>query len=72
MKIRNELKNYSTALIKKKEFVVFNKSDLIERKDLIKKLGVFKKKTKSKFEVISTFKEKNIKDLKKTLIQYAR
>ena len=44
MKIRNELKNYSTALIKKKEFVVFNKSDLIERKDLIKKLGVFKKK----------------------------
>ena len=72
MKIRNELKNYSTALIKKKEFVVFNKSDLIERKDLIKKLGVFKKKTKSKFEVISTFKEKNIKDLKKTLVQYAR
>ncbi len=72
MKIRNELKNYSTALIKKKEFVVFNKSDLIERKDLIKKLGIFKKKTKSKFEVISTFKEKNIKDLKKTLVQYAR
>ena len=72
IKIRNELKNYSTALIKKKEFVVFNKSDLIERKDLIKKLGVFKKKTKSKFEVISTFKEKNIKDLKKTLVQYAR
>ena len=72
IKIRNELKNYSTTLIKKKEFVIFNKSDLIERKDLLKKLGVFKKKTKRKFEVISTFKEKNIKDLKKTLIQYAR
>ncbi len=72
MKIRNELKNYSTALIKKKEFVIFNKSDLIEKKDLYKKLGLFKKKTKSKFEVISTFKEKNIKDLKKTLVQHAR
>ena len=72
IKIRNELKNYSTTLIKKKEFVIFNKSDLIERKDLLKKLGVFKKKTKRKFEVISTFKEKNIKDLKKTLVQYAR
>ena len=66
------LKIIVPRLLKKKEFVIFNKSDLIERKDLIKKLGVFKKKTKSKFEVISTFKEKNIKDLKKTLVQYAR
>ena len=36
------------------------------------RITLSKKKTKSKFEVISTFKEKNIKDLKKTLVQYAR
>ncbi len=72
MKIRNELRKYNTELIKKKELLIFNKSDLVEKKDLLEKLKIFKRKTKHKFDVISVFKEKNIQDLKKTLVQYAR
>ena len=35
--VRNELKNYGKELIKKKEIIVFNKIDLIEKNDLQKK-----------------------------------
>ncbi len=43
-KIKLELSAYDTRLSKKKEIVFFNKSDLLEKKEIQNKLKVFKKK----------------------------
>jgi len=69
MKIRNELKKYGNNLFKKKELIIFNKSDLFEKKDIEKKLRVFSKKISKKYEVISIFIEKDLKNIKKLLIK---
>ena len=67
-KIRNELKNYDLSLYKKKEIIIFNKSDLIKEDDLEKKISRFKQKIKRKYEIISLFKKDDIQIVKKTLI----
>ena len=67
-KIRNELKNYDLSLYKKKEIIIFNKSDLIKKDDLEKKISRFKQKIKRKYEIISLFKKDDIQIVKKTLI----
>jgi len=46
LKIRNELSKYDKILTKKKEIIVFNKSDLFEKKEIAEKLKIFKKKIK--------------------------
>jgi GTP-binding protein len=43
-KIKLELATYDKNLSKKKEIIFFNKSDLLENKDILKKLNEFKKK----------------------------
>ena len=43
-KVRSELYKYSQKLTKKKEIIVFNKIDMIDEKETIKKIKVFKKK----------------------------
>jgi len=68
-KIKLELLSYDKILDKKKEIIFFNKSDLMEKNDIIKKLSEFKKKIKIKFEVISVFSETDIKKVKKLLIK---
>ena len=69
LKIRNELLKYNDILDKKKEIIFFNKSDLLEQKDIDKKLKVFKNKIKNKFEVISVFSEKDLLKIKKILLK---
>ena len=59
-KIKLELATYDKNLSKKKEIIFFNKSDLLENKDIIKKLSEFKKKIKSKYEIISVFSNKDL------------
>ena len=68
-KIKLELLSYDKILDKKKEIIFFNKSDLLEKNDIDKKLREFKSKIKTKFEVISVFSEKDIKKVKKLLIK---
>jgi len=68
-KIKLELATYDKNLSKKKEIIFFNKSDLLESKDIIKKLSDFKKKIKSKYEVISVFSNKDLLKVKKLLIK---
>jgi GTP-binding protein len=48
LKVRNELSKYDKILIQKKEIIVFNKSDLFEKKEIEKKLKLFKTKIKKK------------------------
>ena len=41
--VKNELKNYSPKLSKKKELIVLNKTDLIDEKEIKKLLKIFQK-----------------------------
>ena len=67
-KIRSELKNYDVQLSQKKEIIFFNKSDLIEKKDLDKKMSKFKSKINSKYKIISIFNKDDIQTIKRALI----
>jgi len=71
LKVRNELSKYDKILIKKKEIIVFNKSDLVEKKDMEKKLKIFKTKIKKKYEIISVVADKNLINLRKILLKNA-
>ena len=70
-KIKSELSNYDKVLIKKKEIIFFNKSDLLDEKEINEKLKEFKKKIKTKYEIISVYSNKDIQKIKKLLIKYA-
>ena len=66
-KIRSELKSYDLLLSKKKELIYFNKSDLVEKNILKKKLDIFSSKIKKKYKIISIFKKDDIQTIKKVL-----
>ncbi len=67
-KIRSELQSYNLSLSKKKEIIYFNKSDLVEKNELNKKIDIFNRKIKKKYKIISIFKKDDIKTIKKVLI----
>ena len=68
-KIKFELSTYDKNLTKKKEIIFFNKSDLLDEKEINKRLNEFKRKVKSKYEIISVFSNKDIQKIKKLLIK---
>ncbi len=70
-KIKLELSNYDKNLVKKKEIIFFNKSDLLSDNEIKEKLAEFKKKIKTKYEVISVYSNKDIQKMKRLLIKYA-
>ncbi len=70
-KIKLELSNYDKDLIKKKEIIFFNKSDLLDVSEINDKLKEFKKKIKTEYEVVSVYSSKDIQKVKKLLIKYA-
>ena len=70
-KIKSELSNYDKDLIKKKEIIFFNKSDLLDDNEINRKLKEFKKKVKIKYEIVSVYSNKDLQKIKKLLIKYA-
>ena len=70
-KIKLELSNYDKKLIKKKEIIFLNKSDLFTDSQLNEKLEDFKKKIKTKYEIVSVYSNKDIVRIKKLLVKYA-
>tara|TARA_Y100001970_G_scaffold244476_1_gene310687 strand:+ start:298 stop:1281 length:984 start_codon:yes stop_codon:yes gene_type:complete len=69
--VKNEIKNYSSDLLKKKELIVLNKIDLVDEKymsDVIKK---FSKKIKGDILTLSTFNKESVSKIKAKLISYA-
>ena len=70
-KIRKELFKYSSKLLRKREIIVFNKIDMIDEKEINKKLSIFKRKIKKKFVKISALKNKGLNNIKKNLITHA-
>ena len=69
--IKNELKNYSSKLAKKRELVVLNKTDLINEKEIKKIIKDFSKNTKSEIITMSTLKKSSVSKIKAKLISYA-
>ena len=69
--IKDELKNYSSKLVKKKELIVLNKTDLIDEDDVKKIVKDFSKNIKSEVVVLSTLEKKSISKIKAKLISYA-
>ena len=69
--IKDELKNYSAKLVKKRELVVLNKTDLIEEGEVEEIVEYFSKNIKSEVIVLSTLDKKSISKIKAKLISYA-
>ena len=69
--IKDELKNYSSKLVKKRELIVLNKTDLIEEDEIEKIVKYFSKNIKSEVIVLSTLDKKSISKIKAKLISYA-
>ena len=67
--IKNELVSYDKKLSIKEEILFFNKANLLNEGEIREKLSKFKKKIKSKYEVISVFSNKDIQKIKKILIK---
>ena len=69
--VKNELKNYSVKLSKKKELIILNKTDLIDKKKVKEIVDNFSKNTKSEVITMSTLEKKTISKIKAKLISYA-
>ena len=69
--VKNELKKYSKKLSKKKELVVLNKIDLIDKKKMRDIVDDFSKSSKSEIIAVSTLEKKSISKIKAKLISYA-
>ena len=68
--VKAELKNYSNKLSKKKELIVLNKTDLIDKKKVKDIVNDFSKNIKSEIITMSTLEKKNISKIKAKLISY--
>ena len=70
IQIKKELGSYSKELLKKKEIVVLNKIDLLDKKSVKKIINNFSKNKKCEVMALSTFKKDSISKIKERLIQY--
>ena len=68
--VKNELKSYSSKLIKKKELVVLNKTDLVDKIEIKKIIRDFSKYTKSEVILLSTLEKSSVSKIKAKLISY--
>ena len=69
--IKKELGNYSKKLLKKKEVIVLNKIDLIDKKNVKKIINNFSKNKKSEVVSLSTFNKDSVAKIKAKLLNYA-
>ena len=67
LKIRSELSKYDKSILKKKEIVIFNKVDLMDKKKIDQKIQLFKKKIKKNFEIIFLITNQNLEKVKKII-----
>ena len=67
LKVRSELSKYDKGILKKKELIIFNKIDLIEKDTLSEKLKDFKNKIKKNFETVSLITNANLEKIKKEI-----
>ena len=68
--VKNELKNYSPDLLKKKELVVLNKIDLIDDELTKEIIEDFSKKINGEILTLSTLEKNSVSKIKAKLISY--
>ena len=68
--VRKELSKYSRDLVKKKEIVVLNKTDLIDEEEKKEKIKKLKNKLKKNIFFMSTMDKKSVSDIKSKLVNY--
>ena len=68
--VRKELSKYSKDLVKKKEIVVLNKTDLIDEEEIKEKIKKLKNKLKKNIFLMSTMDKKSVSDIKSKLVNY--
>ena len=68
--VRKELSKYSKDLVKKKEIVVLNKTDLIDEEEKKEKIKKIKNKLKKNIFFMSTMDKKSVSDIKSKLVNY--
>ena len=68
--VKNELKNYSPDLLKKRELIVLNKTDLIDEEQAEEIKDKFSKKINGEVLTLSTFKKESVSKIKAKLISY--
>ncbi|MDC3003929.1 GTPase ObgE [Candidatus Pelagibacter sp.] len=68
--VRKELSKYSIDLVKKKEIVVLNKTDLIDEEEKKEKIKKLKNKLKKNIFFMSTMDKKSVSDIKSKLVNY--
>ena len=68
--VRKELSKYSKDLVKKKEIVVLNKTDLIDEEEKKEKIKKLKNKLKKSIFLMSTMDKKSVSDIKSKLVNY--
>ncbi len=68
--VRKELSKYSKDLVKKKEIVVLNKTDLIDEEEKREKIKKLKNKLKKNIFLMSTMDKKSVSDIKSKLVNY--
>ncbi len=68
--VRKELSKYSKDLVKKKEIVVLNKTDLIDEEEKKEKITKLKNKLKKNIFLMSTMDKKSVSDIKSKLVNY--
>ncbi len=69
LKIRYELSKYDKKILKKREIIIFNKSDLVNIDSMRDKLNNFQDKVKKKIEIISLISNKNFEKVKKIIFK---
>ena len=69
--VKNEIKNYSSDLLKKKELIVLNKIDLIDENIFNKIIEKFSKKIQGEILTLSTLNKESVSKIKAKLISYA-
>tara|TARA_A100001234_G_scaffold100197_1_gene88115 strand:+ start:403 stop:1386 length:984 start_codon:yes stop_codon:yes gene_type:complete len=69
--VKKELKNYSSKLSKKKELIVLNKTDLVNKNEVKKIVSYLSKNSKTEIIAMSTLDKKSITKIKSKLITYA-
>jgi GTP-binding protein len=60
--VRDEFKNYNTEMLEKEEIILFTKTDLVDKKDVEKKMKLFQKKGKQVLSC-SVYDDESLKKL---------
>ncbi len=69
--VKNELKNYSSKLLEKKELIVLNKIDLIDENTTKELIDDFSKDKDCEIMTMTTLEKKSISKIKAKLLSYA-